>query len=50
MNKTSWAGIATIILGIIVLIGAIMECPCKPASISVSILPLSRGLRVVEGV
>ncbi|KXA94334.1 hypothetical protein AKJ65_04760 [candidate division MSBL1 archaeon SCGC-AAA259E19] len=43
MNKTSWAGIATIIFGIIVLIGAAVECPAKEASISVSIFMILTG-------
>jgi len=44
MNKTSWAGIATIIWGIIVLVGAIAECPAKEASISVSIFMVLTGI------
>lgn len=44
MNKTSWAGVATIIFGIIVLIGAIAECPCKPASVSVSVFMILTGI------
>ncbi|KXA94347.1 hypothetical protein AKJ65_04690 [candidate division MSBL1 archaeon SCGC-AAA259E19] len=44
MNKTSWAGVATIIFGIIVLIGAAMECPAKEASISVSIFMILTGI------
>lgn len=44
MNKTSWVGIATIIYGIIVLIGAIAACPAKHASVSVSIFMILCGI------
>jgi uncharacterized membrane protein len=44
MNKTSWIGIALLIYGIIVLIGATAACPAKHASISVSVFMILTGL------
>jgi high-affinity Fe2+/Pb2+ permease len=44
MNKTAWMGIVLAIYGIIVLIGAAMACPCKHASISVSLFMLLTGI------
>lgn len=44
MNKTSAVGIAIVIFGIIVLIGALAVCPAKDASVSISIFMILTGL------
>jgi uncharacterized membrane protein YkgB len=44
MNRTGWMGIALVIYGIIVLIGAAAACPAKHASISTSIFVILTGL------
>jgi len=44
MARVFWVGIALIIYGIIVLIGAIAVCPAKDASISVAIYMILTGI------
>jgi ABC-type uncharacterized transport system permease subunit len=44
MNRTGWMGIAILIYGIIVLIGAVIACPSKHASISMSIFMIFVGI------
>jgi uncharacterized membrane protein YkgB len=44
MNRAGWMGIALVIYGIIVLIGAVVACPAKHASISTSIFMILTGL------
>jgi len=44
MARVFWVGIALIIYGIVVLIGAIVACPAKHASISVAIYMVLTGI------
>jgi len=44
MARVFWVGIALVIYGVIVLIGAIVACPAKDASISVAIYMILTGI------
>jgi len=44
MARVFWVGIALIIYGVIVLIGAIAVCPAKHASISIAIYIILTGI------
>jgi len=46
MNKLPLIGLLITIYGLIVLIGAVIACPAKHASISVSLFMLLSGLAV----
>jgi hypothetical protein len=44
VNKTSLVGIITAVYGLLILIGAIAECPAKHASVSVSLFMVLVGI------
>jgi len=44
MNKTAWLGVGLMVYGVIVLIGAIVACPAKHASVSVSLFIILVGV------